>query len=779
MALPTITLISPENNLTTYNTGIGLTVQYDDIDVQNSTIFLIEIDIVATFNSPRRQYADYGSVATGTQKTLTPAVALTKGIYYWRAKVTNASGTTISAVQKLIVEAPIKRILYQYENVGKYGPVWNKKRILYNYENIAKLNIWTKKRAIYNYENITGDPPFPIIDRLSMYRANQGGVITIYGNGFGAKQADDTTNANRALRGYDGDVYIGMQKCGIVSWVWTEIKITIPEDAVSGAIKVVLTKPDTSGVRTSNLIGFEVVVPESDGNPGLELFICDKRNPNQIIAQLNTARDKTFQDLLNAAGAGSFSICKQTLEDQSLLTNDNYVLCKVDGISYFKWIIENIKPTNVGNGDRSSEMIQVSGRGVLSLLDRAVVYPSGMPTPSSLERVFTGQTAASIFITLIQEAQARRVAGAEDISWDFTGDADTLGNPWNDAFPLSFHAGINLLQVVEKFTDGMGIFDISISPTLKISAYISKGTDVSDKIIFRPGQALLKHESFYNSPNMINAGLIEGSDGAIVETTHEDSISSYGRKEGYLQARSTPNNGLSAYGQMMLETKGSIDWGIEVTLDWNYNKINTDFFIGDLIRIFIPAYDNNPEQDDTVRVRGYTIHADNDTGAINLDLSLNNIYLEKVIKIDQMQEKLSLGSASPTLTNTQEAPVVTKEVFNAHNHEHGSLSGLTHDDHKQYLTIERHANEVHDFIARVVSIRAQGNNDLTGAVTLIPGNNITLTENQTNKTLTFATLDTAYQNAVTGGYTGTEAAFKTDLASIQGLAAAITAIVGS
>lgn len=758
MALPVITLVSPADGEIFSNPNISLSAIYEDTNSQNSSQFLFELDISSSFNSPRKQYINFSTVVAGSQKTFTPTTSVIKGCYYWRVTAINPSGTTVSTVRKFYVEGTIKRSLYhyanisklnvfafkraiyQYENIGKLNTV-SHKRVQYQYENIAKLNIFNKERAIYDYENITEDPPFPYIERLSTYRVNKGGSITIFGNGFGAKLEEDTANSNRAQRGYGGKVFIGTMRCGIVSWSWQEITITIPSDVESGALKVVLTKPDASGTRTSNLIGIEVLVPEIDGFTGLELFVCAKNNPNQIIAELDAAKDKTFQELLNGSGAGSFTISKQDKKgsDKSLIANDNYILCRIDGVDYFKWIIENIGPTDVGIGDRSIENIQVSGRGVMSLLERAIVYPIGMPAPSSIERVFSKTSCASILITFLQEAKNRGVLS--DLTWDFTRDTDSLGNPWTDSLPISFHAGTNLLQVVEKFTSGMGIFDVSLSPSLKLSAFVvsaqiqGKGSDVSKKIIFRAAQGLLNYKSFYKSPNIINSVLVEGEDGSVIETSNAVSMLDHGRREGYLQSRNTPYTGLTDYGQMMLKNKSLIDWGVEAEIDWNYFKVKKDFFLGDWIKIYIPSYDYSEEINNVLRVKGFTIQASNDTDALNVSLNLNNIILEKVIKIDQMQERLSLNSADATLTSTQTAPAVTKETFTVHSHSHNSLTGLAMDDHNQYLTTERHANENHDFITKVSSIKVQGQNEIVGAVTFIPGNNVTLTQDDVNKTV--------------------------------------------
>ncbi len=52
---------------------------------------------------------------------------------------------------------------------------------------------------------------------------------------------------------------------------------------------------------------------------------------------------------------------------------------KLDGNPLFKWIIESRKPNYVDSSEQ--QVIEVSGRGVLSMLSWAVVYPEEMGTP--------------------------------------------------------------------------------------------------------------------------------------------------------------------------------------------------------------------------------------------------------------------------------------------------------------------------------------------------------------------------------------------------------------
>lgn len=760
MAIPIITLISPETGISTYDTGISFTAQYDDTDLIASSSFLFEIDICATFNSPRKQSQNFGSVATGTQKTFKPTTALIKGFYYWRVTAINPTGTTVSAVRTIYVEAAIKRSLYHNYNVAKL-PVWAKKRVVYQHYNVAKLQVWTKKRmfyqhynvgkygpawtkirGFYQYENITSDPPYPTIYRLSTYRVTRGGNLTIYGCGFGFKPDDDAVNVDRYQRGYGGEVYIGDNGCSILSWSWNQIKVALPTNATSGGIKVVLTKPSSSGDRTSNLLGLEVLTEIEEVETGLELFICEKDAPNVVVAQAYNAKGKNFQELLNAPGAGQFEIrtFAMTEDERSMIKNGNFVVCRINGIDQFKWVIENIKPTEVAPGERGAEKLEVSGRGILSILKDAIIYPLDYPNQTSLERPFASVTAANVFLTLLMEAQGR--GALSHIKWDFTTEADSLGRPWDDAYDYSFHAGQDLLQAAEKFTNGLGIFDLYMDPYMTLHAYskrapsFGKGTDVSDKVVFRPGQALMKLNSFYNSPDIINAALVEGKDGEIIEVSDGLSVGLYGRREGYLQSKDINGSSLSYYGEAMLKNKGQLQWGHEAEVSWQYFKANMDYYLGDYIKVFVPDHGGGAQIESKVRVKGYTINADDDTNTLSISLNLNNLLLEKIITIDQLQQRLALSSSDAALTSPDPEPKVSTETFTAHQHNHGDLGQLGDDHHTQYLNAQRHATDSHSFLTKIDNIKVQAGEEITGPLTLIPGTDVTLIEDAEAKTIT-------------------------------------------
>ena len=742
MGLPGISLIKPVDLLVLDTAVISTEVKYqDNADRFVASTLVVEVDTVSTFDSIGKKTSTFYNVSDGS--SVFSAFILTSGTWYWRAIATNVSGTTISSVRTLTLSLILKRNLYQVENLSKYGPLFSNKRILYQFENLSKYGPdWTKKRGLYTYENITSDPPFPSITKLSTQRAAVGSVVTLEGNGFGAKALIDPENPDRSLRGYGGAVYLGEILVNIVSWSWQKIVFQVPDGAVSGGVKVVLLAPTPPGLRESNLLGLEVYEAAASDDIGLELFICDKLNPNTILCQLSGALSKSFQAVLSNPGSGRFTIPRSDTNggNRDYLSDQNFVLCRLDGKDVFKWIMDSRRPTYVDSSEL--QMIEVSGRGVLSLLERAVVYPEGMPHPTSLDRTFTNISGAALLRILILEAQGRGCL--QGVVLDWTNTHDSLGNPFTDSLILSFHTGTPLLQVAAKLSEGMGLFDLEMTPSLRLKLYKSKGTDQSETIVYRPGQAILSHINQSDSGAMTNTLLVEGESGSLVEAAHPTGQVDWGRREGYLQARNIPSDWakLQDYGERFLKGAAVVNWSIEGSVTVYKDAFGelikplSTYLLGDWIGWYIP-----PEGSDTlgfdsrVRVKGVTVEED-ENGLLSYTLELNNILLEHDIKMKQYVERLSMFSQDSVLS----APVTETPVSQGHTHRHSTLSDLESDDHMQYLNHERHSDEAHTFLSVVRSIKRAGSDGLTGDITFESGGNIQITQNAATRTLTISAL---------------------------------------
>ena len=540
-----------------------------------------------------------------------------------------------------------KRALSITENIGFGKP--KERRTLSVPENRA-FGYLRITRTIYTELNVTDDPPFPRIDSISATRGQAGSVLTLQGSGFGFTHTTvDVGNTDRYQRSYGGFVSINKLNCSILEWSWTEIAFQLPLDAETGPIKVRLTAP---AIQDSNVIGFEVSAGLRSDDVGIELFVCDRANPNVLVKQLDGAWDKAFQMVRNNPGSGRFKISRYDAVggNHSYIADDNLILIKLDGNPLFKWIIEARKPNYVDSGEQ--QIIEVSGRGVLAMLSWAVVYPEELGTPV-LDRPFFG-TASKVLRTLILEAQAR--GGLVGVTVDWEDDQDSLGNVFSENIHLSFHVGTPLLEVATKFTDGLGYFDMEMTPELVLKIYKTKGLDLHETVVYRPGQAVISHQNQIDAKGVVNEVLVEGEDKLLAIASHSLSQATYGRREGYLSA-SNLQEGLSEYGQAYLNRVAYPTWGIQGTVtqfsDEKGNRMKPfeTYQIGDWIGWEIaPEGSDNLDFDGVLRVCGITVSEDDDTGALSYTLDLHDLMLEHEIKLNQKVERISQYSGSDVLS---------------------------------------------------------------------------------------------------------------------------------
>ena len=605
-----------------------------------------------------------------------------------------------------------KRTLYVQENIG-FGKS-RERRTLYVPANRAfgKLRA---TRTIYTELNVTDDPPFPWISSISVTRGQAGSVLTLNGSGFGyTHTAVDLGNTNRYLRSYGGFVYINDMLCNVINWSWTEITFQLPLSATTGPIKVQLTAPV---LQESNTIGFEVYAGLPADDVGIELFICDRTNPNVLVKQLDSTWDKAFQMMQNNPGSGSFRISRydETGGNRDYIADDNLILVKLDGNPLFKWIIESRKPNYVDSSEQ--QIIEVSGRGVLSMLSWAVVYPEEMGTPV-LDRQFTG-TASKVLRSLILESQTR--GGLVGVTVDWEDDKDSLGNVFSENINLSFHVGTPLLEVATKFTEGLGYFEIEMTPELVLKIYKTRGLDLHETVIYRPGQAVISHQNQSDSRGLVNEVLVEGGDKLLAIASHSASQAAYGRREGYLSA-SNIQDGLSEYGQAYLNRVAYPTWGIQGTVTKFYDdqgnrmKPFETYLIGDWIGWKIaPEGSDDIGFDGVLRVRGITVSEDDDTGALSYTLELHNLMLEHEIKLNQKVERMSQYSGSDVLSvapsssggySTSEVNAMLAAKANT-NHMHTGLYSEVDHSH-DFLTLTDTPDSYLGQGTKVVAVKADG-----------------------------------------------------------------------
>jgi hypothetical protein len=187
--------------------------------------------------------------------------------------------------------APQLRALYCYENVGiealtvENRPLWVyenvgiealtvENRPLWVYENVGIEALMVALRAFYQYEAVTNDPPFPYLEKITPTEGPEGSEIILDGDGFGHTQAD-----------YDGLARLGEDLLGIITWAWREIRVSVPNGAANGYVRVFEYDPEPPGERYSDGRYFIVLEEDAGNDPRFEIKLYTGNTLLEILEQ--------------------------------------------------------------------------------------------------------------------------------------------------------------------------------------------------------------------------------------------------------------------------------------------------------------------------------------------------------------------------------------------------------------------------------------------------------------------------------------------------------------
>lgn len=238
---------------------------------------------------------------------------------------------------------------------------------------------------------------------------------------------------------------------------------------------------------------------------------------------LDSATQKRFLAQLNGVGSGSF-VLNADDPNCDLIEAQNLVRVDVGNTVVGWWVIERIRETLVQPGELAANTVEVSGRGLLALLERALVYAFGYPIEpgTAAELAFAPSFGGGWFDLLNSNV---------DLPFDFSFDAtdDSNGDAWPKTVDTSFKCNASMLDVAE-FMGRMG-YEWRLNGEREMDAYISAGEDLTGTVIFRQGRDVeyLSQETFSGElANVVMAIQGLASYVAYVEST---SVTQYGRLE--------------------------------------------------------------------------------------------------------------------------------------------------------------------------------------------------------------------------------------------------------
>lgn len=335
--------------------------------------------------------------------------------------------------------------------------------------------------------------------------------------------------------------------------------------------------------------------------PFLSATVYDKTGLNRI-AQLSFSIDKQFVDELN--GDGSFSLTIP-VEESNVIDIGRIVKFSYGNTSddfVFAGIIEKISRTQTDTQD----VLKISGRGVRSLLESAIIYTS--------DRQYVNRTVGYIMDELVDEAQARGALSGMSMTFSSTLDSSGASFGANQTVTVDEKIGTNLAEVANRHQD-MAV-DVWVAPNMSINYYIERGTNRTtgaNPLVFRIGESVISYEKTIEGPVKNAAVSVWGDDNTAIGITRGSSISTYGRYETFLSLNNVKDaTSANLITNRTLDITDDPNYGATIELAEEGPQPYLDFGVGD----WVVVADQNGSREN-FRVRAITM-SEQDVGAIRV-----------------------------------------------------------------------------------------------------------------------------------------------------------------
>lgn len=330
------------------------------------------------------------------------------------------------------------------------------------------------------------------------------------------------------------------------------------------------------------------------------------------------AKGGNFYVELNEPGSGKLEIPKDS-NAHSLVTEGMFVQVNYRGSPRGGFFVDNIKPVDADSNEGEGQQVELSGRGMLAILEDAVVWNDNTGNTS---RQFTG-TQAGILIQLIDEAAAR--GGLTNVTYDFSDTVDSESNSWTDNEDISIPVNTTYLDILRQFVKNGIDFDMILETngTFTLQAFKNGlGSDVSSTIAFRVGENITKAAEMNLGTKIKNVFQVKYRDGFVV-VSDPTSISNYRRRETGLNIENAQSaSSATTYASAQLANEKDPQVSIPISV---YDGVGASVFLdyskGDTVRI------DRFGVSESQRIKGLQLAFD-ETGFAHIDITLNSTFVE-------------------------------------------------------------------------------------------------------------------------------------------------------
>lgn len=283
--------------------------------------------------------------------------------------------------------------------------------------------------------------------------------------------------------------------------------------------------------------------------------------PGAPLGTLEDPTDKSILLELYGIGAAEFTLSRHS-DERNLCRPGRYITVHLDNVAnaaIFGFFVTQSRNVVLSESEQGAEVFRRSGEGVMSVLADAIVWykavtdrDAAVPTEDNEYWQWTAAMnahPAGVMVRMLEEAQERGCFPF--LSYDFTRDEDSNGDPWTvalDDFRLDI--GTDLLTVAAKIMQ-LGIVFV-MDPDFTLHAYETEptrrgapsfGTDLTATLTFAAADNIATAaEQHQFAPQAKSSVLVKGTRSDNGETAWVATDSAAGlaelkrRKEGFLDA---------------------------------------------------------------------------------------------------------------------------------------------------------------------------------------------------------------------------------------------------
>lgn len=397
-------------------------------------------------------------------------------------------------------------------------------------------------------------------------------------------------------------------------------------------------------VRVSEGRYLEILDQQPVAGVPIEVDVFDGASPGTMLATLEGAQAPRFTDPLGEEGSGEFAI--PTADPKavgSILREGNIVRFRVGGVHRYAIWLETPRKTVASTSGPSGERWNVQGRGLVTYLERAIVYPPGWPTPTGPEWVFSGATPGKVMGDLLAAAQARGTLPL--LTWNFTDERDSDNDVWDADLSLTIRAGTSMLDVWRQLV-AIGV-DSEMTPDLGLRLWKDHSRHFEDTIIFRVGKHLAAEvESTPQGYLVRTRVLVEGQGGKWAEAAEPglEGDPYIGRREGAVSFGQTDDpTMLQRVADASLDelTAAGEATAIEVFHGSGPGDLEPyrDYRNGDWVTLDVPGTFDLV----AMRLRSVSLEA-TEGGDYRTYLDLNSVTVENIVRLKRSLDAMGGGS---------------------------------------------------------------------------------------------------------------------------------------